>query len=76
MEKYVVSNISTALNHINNLYAQFDYLIKNEKDLNEKERYALYSYGLDKMNIDLIRLVNVKKSLKAICGNKLISIDK
>lgn len=72
MEKGALSNLSIALNHIENVYTQFNNLINNENSLNEKERSALYDYGLDKARIDLVRLVNIKKSLAAIMTNRRI----
>lgn len=69
-KKDIVCNLSVSLNYIENIYDHFLNLIDNENKLNDKEREILYSYGLDKAKLDLVRLSNAKKSLIAIMKDK------
>ncbi len=72
MEKQLIGHLSVALNYVENAYAQLNYYLENEDELNEGEREKFYSYGREKLRINLIRLVNIKKSINAILGNKRI----
>lgn len=64
-----------AFNHIDNAYSALQLALKNERNMNESDRNALYSYGLDKANLDKVRLANVKKSLEAIKGSYRIALS-
>jgi len=72
VKKDVISNLSTAFNHIEDVYNKFKFLLKNESSLNEVDRNKLYEYGLDQIKIDLVRLVNIKKGLLAIIKKPII----
>jgi hypothetical protein len=75
MDRQLVSSLSVALNYVENAYEQLNYFMKNEDSLTDLERESFYSYGRDKLQMNLVRLVNVKKSLMAIVGNKRLSQD-
>ncbi len=70
MEKQLISNLSIAMNYIENAYEQLNYYVKNEDSMKQSERDKFYCYGRDKLRTNLIRLVNIKKSINTIVGNK------
>ncbi len=72
MEKQLITTLSVALNYIENAYEQLNYCVENEDQMNQNDREKFYSYGRDKLRLNLVRLVNIKKSLAAIMGNKRI----
>lgn len=72
VNKYIFCNLTISLNHIDNVYEYFKRLLGEENSLSEIERTILYSYGIEKIQIDLVRLVNIKKALKSIMENKKI----
>jgi hypothetical protein len=74
-KKFVMNNILIAFNYIDNAHAALEHALKNERNMNEADRNALYSYGLDQVNLDKVRLANVKKSLSAIKGSYRLSPD-
>lgn len=75
LEKQLVSTLSVSLNYIENAYEQLNYFVKNEDKLNDVEREKFYSYGRENLMLNLVRLVNIKKSLMAILGNKRVSME-
>lgn len=72
IEKQIIPILSVALNYIENAYQMLNFFVENEDSLNEVERERYYDYGRDTLDMSLVRLVNVKKSLLAITGNKRI----
>jgi hypothetical protein len=71
-----MQNVITAFNFIDNAHAALAYALKNERNMNEADRNALYNYGLGNINIDKVRLANVKKSLSVIKGSYRLPNDK
>ena len=72
-EKNIISNLSIAMHHIENAYASLKWLLDNEDSGSEKERATLYNYGLEKAQINKVRLSNIKKRLLSVTDNKTIS---
>lgn len=70
-KKDIVANLSCSLLYIDTIYHHFSKMIDNENSLSDKEREVLYSYGLDKAKLSLVRLANAKKSLLAIMKDKM-----
>ena len=67
--KSSLKHIKLALRHMDEVSKKLSILVDNEGDLSEMEREILYSYGLDRAKIHLMRLSNVKKSLENIVPN-------
>lgn len=65
-ENNIYKELNDAYISIQNVYEKLKFLVDNERDLKEKDRCDLYTYGIDKATFDVIRLVNIKKSLEAI----------
>ena len=72
MEKQLVITLNVALNYVENAYEQLNYFMEHEDSMNQTDRERFYSYGRDKLRLNLVRLVNIKKSINAIIGNKRI----
>jgi len=70
MEKQLIVELNVALDHLENAYKQLNYYIENEDKLTDTQREKFYSYGRDKLRLNLVRLVNSKKAINAIIGNK------
>ncbi len=70
MEKQLIASLNLALDFIENAYKELNYYIENEDKLNDREREKFYSYGRDKLRLNLVRLVNAKKSINSIIGDK------
>jgi hypothetical protein len=62
----IYRELNEAYSAIQHVYEKLKFLIDNERDLKEKDRHDLYTYGIDKATFDVVRLVNIKKSLEAI----------
>jgi len=75
VEKILVINLSEALHYIEKAYEELNYYILNEDSLNDSKREKFYSYGRDKLRLNIVRLVNIKKSINAIIGNKRKEIE-
>ena len=70
MEKQLIASLNLALDFIENAYKELNYFVENEDKLNDREREKFYSYGRDKLRLNLVRLVGMKKSISAIMGDK------
>lgn len=75
LEKNIIKDLNISFNYIDKAYQALKKLIDNEGDLKEKERTELYSYGLDRATLDLVRLSNIKKGLEAINKNNLKKME-
>ena len=75
MEKQLINHLSVALNYIENAYEQLNYYLVNEDKLTDVQRDKFYSYGREKLRMNLVRLVNTKKAINAVIGNKRIVND-
>lgn len=64
--KASIKYIMMALKHMEDVVNRLSYLVDNEKSLTDMEREILYSYGIEKAKIDIVRLSNSKKSLNCI----------
>jgi len=65
-ENSIYKELHYAYESIDCIYEKLKFLIDNERDLKEVDRVNLYTYGIDKAKIDLVRMLNMKKSLEAI----------
>jgi len=66
IKKVLISNVSVALHHIDNAVQALRSLLENEKSLGEFERNQLYSYGVSKAQLNLVKLTNARKGLLSV----------